>query len=502
MTDQNSKDASSGGEIARLDGNAQLLDRGDLTGVVFADLVIDGVSAQQALFAGTLFRASVFRRCNFRRSDFEGTIFEDCLFEDCDFSVADFRSVEVARSQFVRCKFNEGAIRASTFAVCSFDHCELMLQNFEQNQVSNSHLRDCRFERSTVLHCNFGKVIFTNTDLADCTAQFHIFDACTFSASKLNAEAVGLTFGLTLSNLSSIELLWRGAEVPKPGSDDELIHDLATTYHARGWTFAAAILNLNFASVGRVAALYDIFEIIEASLKSPRPILDDDIAFLSDIVNWLSERGRLPFVAVVRGLDLCVTAAERSSKNDQLMRPLYHALKDAEYLELVSLDQTISKFAGSTTPLIAKFVFEEEPSISFRHWLNELVAAGILPMPEPEFRGAQPGSYIEIFCMTAGTLASALVCLGLVERIVDRLIYIRARGGILTSSKLPPAVRRRALQPIAAPSHALSKELQNYLGYLSSPHAPLLTRDAETFSERLKFIEVAPEDGYPLSRQE
>jgi uncharacterized protein YjbI with pentapeptide repeats len=502
MSDQDSNDTSSGREIARLDGTAQLMDRADLTGVVFVDLVIEGVSAQQALFSGTLFRASVFRGCNFRRSDFEGTVFEDCLFEDCDFSVADFRSVEVARSQFVRCKFNEGAIRATTFTVCSFDHCELMLQNFEQNKVSNSQLRDCLFERSTVLHCNFGAVTFTNTDLADCTSQFHIFDACTFNASKLNAEALGLTFGLTLSNLSSIELLWRGTEVPKPSSSEELLHDLATTYQARGWIFAAAILNLNFSSVERVAAFYKIFEIIEASLTSARPILDDDIAFLSDIVNWLSERGKLPFVAVVRGLDLCVAAAERSSKNDLLMRPLYHALKDAEHLELVSLEQTISKIAGSAAPLIAKFIFEDEPPVSFRYWLNELVTAGILPMPEPEFRGARTGSYIEIFCMTAGTLASVLVCLGLIERIVDRLIYIRARGGVLTSSRLPPAVRRRALQPIAAPSQALSKELQNYLGYLSGPYAPLLTRDAEAFSDRLKFIEVAAEDAYPVSRQE
>src|ERR1044072_9473869 len=115
MSDQDSNDTSSGREIARLDGTAQLMDRADLTGIVFVDLVIEGVSAQQALFSGTLFRASVFRGCNFRRSDFEGTVFEDCLFEDCDFSVADFRSVEVARSQFVRCKFNEGAIRATTF---------------------------------------------------------------------------------------------------------------------------------------------------------------------------------------------------------------------------------------------------------------------------------------------------------------------------------------------------------------------------------------------------
>jgi uncharacterized protein YjbI with pentapeptide repeats len=194
-----------GGQIGRSNTADQLTDRSDLTARTFLNITVEGASVQQALLSGTLFRASTFRRCNFQRSDFEGAIFEDCLFEDCDFSIADFRSIEAARTRFVRCKFNEGATRTSHFLECSFELCELMLHNFEQNRVEKTRLLECRFERSTILHCHFGHVEFVSTDLADCTAQFHIFDACIFTASRLNAEAIGLAVGLTLENVSSAE---------------------------------------------------------------------------------------------------------------------------------------------------------------------------------------------------------------------------------------------------------------------------------------------------------
>jgi uncharacterized protein YjbI with pentapeptide repeats len=490
MTGNNLQNGSGGGQIDRSDSADQLTDRSDLTARTFSSIVVEGASAQQALFAGTLFRSCTFLRCNFQRSDFEGAILEECSFEDCDFSLADFRSIEAARTRFVRCKFNEGATRTSRFIDCSFDSCELMVHNFEQNRVERTHLIDCRFERSTVLHCHFSHVEFANTDLADCTSQFHIFDVCKFTRSMLNAEAIGLTVGLTSDNISSIGLLWRGEELPKHGSGDELVRDLATTYEARGWRFAAAMLRLNFQTSSRIGALNDVFGVLGASLASTRPVLSDEISFLSNVIEWLSRAGRLPFVAIAQGLELCVGAAEHSVRNEELVRPLYHALKDAELFELEALERTVSSLNSRPTALAVKFIFDEEPPISFRHWIDELASSGLLSDSAPQFRGASRGSYIELFYMAAATLASVLVCLGLVERIVDRLVYIRARGGVLVSPKLPQAVRRRALQPITVPPRELLREMQAYLRYASDPRHPRLTADTEVFTGKLRRIEV------------
>jgi hypothetical protein len=106
------------------------------------------------------------------------------------------------------------------------------------------------------------------------------------------------------------------------------------------------------------------------------------------------------------------------------------------------------------------FVFEREPTTSLRHWLADVHAQGMVDGPAPRFIEAARGSYIEFFWMSAQTLMGVLIGLGLIERVVDRPIYIRARTEVLASQKLPPAVRRRALQPIAATSQGLCDCLQ------------------------------------------
>lgn len=97
--------------------------------------------------------------------------------------------------------------------------------------------------------------------------------------------------------------------------------------------------------------------------------------------------------------------------------------------------------------VVVEFVFEVEPKTSFCAWLQELYQANVLPGPAPKYIGARAGSYIEVMYLSIATLNSVLICLGLIERIVERVTYIRARARVMVSRNLPAAIRRRALEP-------------------------------------------------------
>jgi uncharacterized protein YjbI with pentapeptide repeats len=465
---------------------------------VLHDATIEGASVRQALLSGTLFRSCTFIRCNFSRADFEGAVIEGCTFRECDFSIADWRSVEATRSRFVACTFSEGSTRSCEFIDCTFEKSAFTLHNFESNRVERGVLLNCPLERSTLLHCRFIGVRFEGTDLADCTSQFHLFEDCAFVNSRLNAEAIGLTFGLTIQNLNDFGLVWRGQGVEAHAEAENLAADLVTTYIARGWHFAAAILKLNFGLEHRTAALNQAFTVLIAAAKSPLPIKSDEVQFLAAVVELLSEKGELPFVSIAAGLDAIAEAADaRGHRDREALRPLFHALKDAEHLELVALDENLSPLLEGPSAdemLVIRFIFESEPSISFRNWVDDLAAARLVPGPAPRFRGTERGSYVEYFYMAAGSLAGILICLTLVERIVDRLIWIRARTGVLASGKLPAVIRRRALQPVAAGSPAVISHLRSLLDYASGPKGRQFVDQAHLFAEKLTTIEIGGGD--------
>jgi uncharacterized protein YjbI with pentapeptide repeats len=465
-----------------------------LTAFVLHDATVEDASVQQALLSGTLFRNCTFIRCNFRRADFEGAVLESCAFKNCDFSIADLRSVEATRSQFVDCTFAEGSTRSCEFIDCTFERSSFTLHNFEDNRIERTVLLSCLFERSTLLHCRFISVRFEGTDLADCTSQFHLFEDCTFAESRLNAEAIGLTFGLTTKNLHDVGLVWRGQDVETRIESKDLAADLVTTYIARGWHFAAAVLKLNFGLEARTAALNEIFATLTATAKSPWPIKSDEVRFLAAVIEWLSTGAKLPFMSIAAGLDAIAESADaREGRDLEALKPLFHSLKDAEHVELVALDENLSPLLEGSPAgeiLTVGFVFESEPSISFRDWLHDLATAGLLPGSAPRFRNAAQGSYVEYFYMAAASLAGILICLTLVERIVDRLVWIRARTSVLASDKLPATIRRRALQPMAAGSPAVIRELRLLLDHAGGPKGSQFVDQAHVFADKLRKVEI------------
>ena len=284
-----------------------------------------------------------------------------------------------------------------------------------------------------MLHDEFIRSSFQRTDLADCTSQYHLFTVIAILQIRelMLSPTIGLTFGLSRENLKALGLTWRGDKLSKDGSDvDDLVNDLIVTYQTRGWSLAAAILKLNFIADARFAALAEVFIAIERSAASRLPLKADEIRFFSRVTERLSVRGLLPLIAVSQGLDAVVRSTElRDDRDTTALRALYHALKDAENLELQELDRgllELNKLPLDGTLRVA-FVFHVEPRVPPRQLFAELQAEELLPSPAPRFIEAVRGSYTEFFLITVQCLASILVALNITERIVDRVIYIRGR---------------------------------------------------------------------------
>jgi uncharacterized protein YjbI with pentapeptide repeats len=475
-------------------------ERADLTNKTFIGLSLSDASVQQGLLSGTLFRNCTFQRFNFRRCDFEGSAFEDCRFTKCDFSIADFRSVEAARTSFDQCKFDEGSTNASMFNECTFEGCTYPLHSFETTKLIRSIVTDCLFQRSTMLHDEFSDTRFIRSDLADCTSQYHLFSNCAFEKSRINAEAVGLTFGLTRQNLVELGLTWRGTQLPRHGPDTEtLIHDLMITYRTRGWALAAAILRPNCFEDDFLPALNEAFAAIAAAAASLRPLKGDEITFFARIIEHLSSVGQLPLIAVVGGLEAVARSAELRAQRDLAsLKMLHHVLNDAEFEVLRALDLGLApllELSGSTRLRVA-FVYDEKPLTSVRDWFATLDQLTLMPHPPPRFLHATQGSYIEVFWFTAQTLASVLIGLCMLERIIDRLVYVRARMEVLFADRLPPAIRRRALLPITTPSQNLVKELNSWMTVFGDTTNRELVSNARNAMRRLKQIDIdsAPDD--------
>jgi hypothetical protein len=337
------------------------------------------------------------------------------------------------------------------------------------------------------------RTIFERTDLSDCTSQYHLFTDCTFIASKLNAEAVGLMFGLTRQNLTQVELVFRGNKVESVGTSvDDLIASLLTTYRARGWPFAAAILELNFLG-DRQRSLADVFAVIETAAASALPLKADEIRFFARIIERLSQEGLLSLLPIASGLDSVVRSADlRENRDVDSLKMLHYALKDAEHRELRAIDVALAPLSpelGETSTRVS-FVFDEKPSVSLFEWFNHLEDVGGYIVPAPRFVKAERGSYIEYFVIMPSVLCSLLIAMNTVERIVDRLIYIRARSEVLFSRRLPPAIRQRALEPLAAPGRALGESLRRHLKTVADPNNEAVVAETKRLARHVEEIRV------------
>ena len=424
--------------LAKKADGAVLFDRAEIAGRTITGETFVEVSANRAVIADTLFRECVFTDCSFRTADFEAVIFEDCRFVRSDFSTADFRSSEFARCRIESCNFSAGAVKASRFTDSVVQGGKFGCQALDDNIWINCDLIDVSFRRATLLHMSFERCRFVATQFADCISLYHFFKACHFQKCRMNADSVALSFGLTRENIAELTLVWQGLKQRAPRKVEALLEHLLRAVTDRNWGIATASLAANFGLLETRNAMHLAFGSIDEAIVANRRIRKGEVRFLSQLTAHLAEANALPFLAIVEGLDLCGRAETfESYRGDESLRALAFSLKEAELDALRAWEETREALStGSDRLASVEFVFANQPTSELLQVLEELAIGMDKRTTPPRRISTRSGSYIEIVSMTLGTLMALVIALGMLVRIVDGLIAIRARMAVLMT---PPA---------------------------------------------------------------
>src|SRR4051794_21183022 len=96
--------------------------------------------------------------------------------------------------------------------------------------------------------------------LGNCTFLYIVMRGCTFVECSLNAESVGMLYGITIENLESFRFIYLGQhqEAPEPAF---VLEAITNEYEARGWHFGLTILRLNFKMSSALYALRACFAV-------------------------------------------------------------------------------------------------------------------------------------------------------------------------------------------------------------------------------------------------
>lgn len=463
-----------------------------LSGDVFSDHTFNRTAALRGYITDCLFRNCTFEQCSFQRCDFEAVVFESCTFNGCDFSGADFRSVEFSQCAIADGHFPNGAIKACTFTDCELTRCRFYRQSFEGNRLTSCLLDGCRFHRATVLHIEFAKCAFRKSSIADCTSLYHLFDDCSFIDSEINVDSVPLSFGLTRENLLSLRLLWQGKRIKKPEEVERLLDDLLSSVGARGWSMAACVLAINFSLAPTRDAFQLAFAGVLQNVQTGRPLRHDELEFLARIIEILIARREMPFLPVIKGLDLIIDISERGQGTyEEALRPLFHALREAELSAVRTWDHTWRLLQPHRHRMVeVEFVFEKNPGVALQPILEELQHVLGDESPVPKLLDTRSGSYIELITIPIGTLAAVTVSMGMLVRIVDHLIVLRGKLGILVAAQLPAAFQARALEPPSPVSTDLAAGLRTLSQGLLAGRAPLTAEGADAIAAEIREIRV------------
>lgn len=487
--------------IARRDEIA-IHDDVEISGHLIVGRTFEGCSAIQGHFSDTIFRDCRFVECNFSRSDFDAVAFEKCIFESCNFSTSDIRSTEFVSCSIYGSNFSDGDIKAATFRNSLISGCKFRKQTFASSMIIDCKIQETRFDYSTIINMNFKACTFIKIKLVTCTSLYHFFEECSFVECSMNIDNIGLSFGLTRENLRDIKLVWQRKVQGKRVDISKLLDDLLESLVARRWGVAAAVLAINFSLLPTPVALRIAFASIGATMDAGRPFRSDELRFLAQVVGAIVESGQLPFLSADEGLDLLTPVMAQRPETEGLQQ-LALAFRDAEFKILSAWNQTWTALdALGSEVLEAEFYFEQRPDVGLLIVLDELHGAKMVEGPSPQRLSWRNGSYYEVVSMTVSTLMMLMVAGGTIARLLDQLISIRAKGGVLFASQLPATIRERALDPSPRMSGELLGIVQSLLLLLKAGHLPIVTSELPALLEKLRAIEVRTDSAASLTHQE
>ena len=439
-----------------------LRSRADLSYQFFDNVEINNVVARQSLFHGVLFRNCIISDSDFSRSDFEGARFENCHLKNISFETADIRSTKFATTDLQSCLVRSAVCSDNLFNNCEIDDCDFEDAAVQRNTFQGCTIKGLKNRRSTWLQSTFGDSSLADFSFSDCTSSYSIFKDCSFKDVTINADAFGITFGLTESNLNELQFGFLGQSygTGMAPSLDEFLQQ----YRKRKWLFHAHILALNFKPSIRLQVLTALVDELASQVRSKAGVKRDDVEFLFRVMTHLKMSKQLPFAVAVYSHD---AFAELQSELDGLSveaPAVDYGLQQALYLASDMYDRlsdtTVSFFENDTNDIItATLKYKEKPTTRTLDYLKDVQTALSEPTSKPKLLEAREGSWIEVIQMSVGSLFAFYVSLYLVNGCLAQLTMVRARTKKLMAKRLP----NKFLQAASDPSHELPKPYQDIL---------------------------------------
>lgn len=413
--------------------------------------------AQQSIFPGSIFRNCKIEQCDFARSDFEGVRFEKCEivatdFEDCDIRSTLFAECRIEDSGFKGAYFADNVVRGGVVQICTFDTATMT-----GNHFLNVKIESISNVGATMLHNDFISSSLQDIKLANCTALYSYFEECSFERFGINADSLGLTFGLGLRDLEQAALTFLGREEPGPLNAD-IVDQLIAEFEARRWMLHSAFARLNFGRVPPYAGWAMLFGRLCASIENSGVRLDD-VDFVLHVAGRLSSIDQLPFFPIVQAHDLIIDISidENATIETRALRQLRNglvALLGEMQDKFVNRAGEIREVSG-TTPAMIEFIFQARPDESFENYLRYIDAYTSTKPTGLSLLGGHAGSWHEIVQSVVSTALAIYALLYLIEGGLARLLMIRARFKQLVSREIP----KRFLEKSRDPQHVLPADL-------------------------------------------
>lgn len=429
----------------------------DLSNSVYADVILENKDLHQCLFSQSLIRDSSFRNVDFNNSDFDGARIENCTFESCNFDDCDIRASALANVRFVACNLGNIYLSDNTL-----DHCTFERTSLRSTAIAGNSLQDCEFthsdlSRASVTRCRFEATRFVGMLLGDCTFLYIVMRNCTFIGCSLNAESVGMLYGITLENLKSFRFIFLGQHQEAP--DPEIVlQAVADEYETRGWQFGLAIIRLNFRMTSALYALRAFFGVFWRQVSEGTLPHRDELDFLGVVLRELESEKRLPLLVCIDLVEM-VWKVLQLWENDPTIekRHASAALQRFSVESVMHVNRLIAQLEAERLQLehvevdeeiAATVEFVNKPAIGIAEFMTDVARASQIGVSgRTRSLSHSSGSYIEIVGTTLLSLAALQTAIFLLNGCLIQLTELKYRINVMKSDQPPPRYLARVLKP-------------------------------------------------------
>lgn len=428
-------------------------EKSDFTCKLFIDELLEDTSLCQSLFLHTVFKKCTFKNVNFQFSDFEGCEFQDSNFISCIFTNSDMRSITMNDCEFIQCNFEHIHLSDLQPTMSKFSECSFSNSTILGGQFIHTELFSCSFTWATILHCKFLNCRIIEMRIAECTFLYHIFDNTEFLNVKMNVDSLGYQYGLSLSQISSLKLIYLSEE--QGGTASELIHKIREEFILRNWHLASILISVTIDNMPMLWALEKIIDGFTSIVKNNLCLKRDETKFISNLLLFLKIKGNVPLRSIQYGsseLYKILKRDEISYLNKDIIREMhsnFFILANELSDDFDKMMSQIDEIGESKFGIILTIHHAKKPLFTISNLLKCDFSFLTDEDMNSELIHEWDGSWYEMIALTTATLTALLTTTTLIKGVLRqfldiKILYNAIRGQI----NIPVEIKREIVNNV------------------------------------------------------